>query len=628
MTTMTYPVFLQTLLAKRGLTEIEEIEKFLNPDYDRDSHDPFLLPDMDKAVERILEAINKNEKVIIFSDYDADGIPGGVVLHDFFEKIKFANFTNYIPHRHNEGFGLNEDSVQEFKKQGVKLIITIDCGIADVAEAKLIKKLGIDLIITDHHEPGLELPPAVAVVDPKRKDSQYPFKDLCGSGVIFKVIQGVLLSAKSQKKLSEKFPKNPLHLTQTNHSGEILETFPSDVFEVLPTGWEKWLLDMVGIATLSDMVPLVGENRALAYYGLKVLRKSPRIGLMKLLRQLKIEQRLITEDDIGFSISPRINAASRMGNPEDAFNLFIAKDEGEADVLAKHLDKINSERKGVVASMVKEVRKTMEKRLADGETNKGACPNPFQGRVLVIGNPLWKPSLLGLVANSLKDDHGCPVFLWGRDGGNILKGSARSDGSVDLVALMQEVEKIETGIFADFGGHAMSGGFSVLQDKLHLLEEKLNMAYGNLISVKEDGASPELNSDFAKADMVLTLNEVTVENYRLLEKMAPFGTGNPKPLFLFEKVEILGVKMFGKENNHLELILGNASGQRTSPNLSQRRVKAIGFFLASSKRTREGGLYSELKVGERINLLANFEFSTFRGFNELRLRIVNIKLML
>jgi single-stranded-DNA-specific exonuclease len=584
-----YPPFLRTLLEKRGIKTQEEAEAFLNPDYERDIHDPFLLPDMDKAVERILRAIENKEKIVIYSDYDADGIPGGVVLHDFFEKIGHKNFINYIPHRHDEGFGLNEEAIKEFKKEKVDLIITVDCGIADLAEAEKIKKAKIDLIITDHHEPKDKLPSAVAIVDAKRKDSKYPFKDLCGAGVAYKLVQAVLSRMKSQEYLS--------HLTRTNRSKGIPKISSSNHPEEISVllGWEKWLLDMVGIATLSDMVPLVGENRALAYYGLKVLRKSPRIGLTKLLRLLKIEQGNITEDDIGFSISPRINAASRMGDPEDAFKLFVAKTDEEADICARHLDHINNERKGVVASMVKEVRKIMRERFDTNGSEK---------KVVVIGNPEWKPSLLGLVANSLVDDHSRPVFLWGRDGGNILKGSCRGDGCVSTLDLMNEVE---AGIFIEFGGHSMSGGFSLVQEKVHLLEEKLQIAYEKVI------LKGVIIKDEVVADAKLSFDDVTNENYKLIEKLAPYGTGNPKPLFLFEKVTIDKAKMFGKENNHLELTFKNSHG---------KIVKVIGFFM---KLTDWG---KELKSGDKINLLANFEKSTFRGFSELRLRIVDLEIVL
>lgn len=587
-----YPELLRILLLNRGISNKEEAGAFMEPDYERDLYDPFLLPDMARAVERILQAVEKKEKIVIFSDYDADGIPGGVILHDFFEKICYTDFANYIPHRHLEGFGLNHEAIEKFKADKVGLIITVDCGIADVAEVARAREHGIDVIITDHHEPGKVLPDAVAVIDAKRADSKYPFKDLCGAGMAFKLVQAIIMFVKS--------PAYPLRLTQTNRSKDTVGTS----FEIsgLKDGMEKWFLDMVGIATLSDMVPLVGENRALAYYGLKVLRKSPRVGLMKLLSLLKIEQRNITEDDIGFSISPRINAASRMGDPEDAFKLFVAKTDAEADTLARHLDHINNERKGVVAGIVKEVRKIMKERYDD--PLGGPQDKTVLKKVIVIGNPEWKPSLLGLVANSLVDDHARPVFLWGRDGGNILKGSCRGDGCTSVIDLMMEVE---TGIFEEFGGHNMSGGFSVVQEKAHLLEEKLQIAYEKvstrgIIQVEE-----------AVADAQISFDEVTNENYRLIEKLSPYGVGNPKPLFLFEKVVIEGVKMFGKETNHLELSFKNSRG---------RVVKAIGFF------TKDTAYGPALKAGDTINLLANFEKSTFRGFAELRLRIVDVEIVL
>jgi len=570
-----YPELLRTLFLNRGIKNKEEADAFLQPDYERDIHDPFLLPDMGKAVERILEAISQKQKIVIYSDYDADGIPGGVILHDFFQKINYENFANYIPHRHMEGFGLNPEAIDKFKEDKVDLIITVDCGVTDIKEVARAKKYGIDVIITDHHEPG-KLPKAVAVIDAKREDSKYPFKELCGAGVAYKLVQALLAKMKGSECL--------FHLTQTNRSKDIPNPSSSGVLEV-KDGWEKWLLDMVGIATLSDMVPLVGENRALAYYGLKVLRKSPRVGLVKLLRLLKIEQTNLTEDDVGFSISPRINAASRMGNPEDAFKLFIARDEVEADISARHLDHINNERKGVVAGIVKEVRKIMKKRYDDGLAHK----------VIVIGNPEWKPSLLGLVANSLVDDHDCPVFLWGRDGGNILKGSCRGDGCVSVFDLMTEMEK---GIFIEFGGHDMSGGFSVVQEQIHLLEDKLQIAYEKVL------IKGIIKKEEILADAEISFDEVNLENYRLIEKLAPFGTGNPKPLFLFKKAVIENVKMFGKETNHLELTFNNSRG---------RAVKAIGFFMKAG----------DLKKGDKIDLLANFEKSTFRGFAELRLRIAD-----
>ncbi len=550
-----YPEFVGEMLFRRGIKTAKDADSFLNPDYASGIHDPFLIKDMDKAVARILEALEKKEKIAIWSDYDADGIPGAVVMYDFFQKIKYDNFVNYIPHRHDEGFGLNEEGIKELAENGVNLVITIDCGITDVSEVELANKLGMEVIVTDHHLPGKVLPKAFAILDSKQAGDEYPFKELCGSGVIFKFIQAIL---------------------QKNNFG-------------LKVGTEKWFLDMVGLATLSDMVPLVDENRIFAVFGLKVLRKSQRIGLLKLFKKLKLDQKNITEDDIGFTITPRINAASRMGVPMDAFKLLSTSDANEAEKFAEHLDKINNERKGIVASMVKEARKKIVSRGGQDGMDK----------VIVLGNPDWKPSLLGLVANSLVGDHSRPVFLWGRVGNEIIKGSCRSSGEVSVVEVMSYAKEV----FIDFGGHKMSGGFSVSIDKVHLLENALVKGYELAVNSFKDG-----DGDIV-LDKKLNLDDVSWETYKEIEKFAPFGTGNSKPLFLFEKVSPVNVKVFGKENNHLEL---------TFKSLKGKKIVAIAFF---STPTSFGG---DIKVGIPIDLIATLEKSNFRNFPELRLRIVDV----
>src|SRR3989344_4748060 len=238
------------LLFHRSITNAEDIEKFLNPDYEKHMHDPFLMKDMEKAVARILRAIQNNERIAIFSDYDADGIPGAIVLHDFFKKIGYGNFENYIPDRHGEGFGLNSGAIEELAARGAKLLMTIDCGIADTEEIAHANKLGMEAIITDHHLLNGSVPQAYALLNPKQPDCAYPEKMLCGSGVVFKLIQALCLRIRS-----------PLGF------GACDLGFPTSTF---PIGWEKWMLDMVGLATLSDMVPLTGENRVFAHFGLKV----------------------------------------------------------------------------------------------------------------------------------------------------------------------------------------------------------------------------------------------------------------------------------------------------------------------------------------------------------------------
>ena len=564
----------QKLLHNRGIATRQAAEKFLNPDYERDCYDPFLILNMDRAVERILRAIDGSEKIVVYGDYDCDGIPGSVILHDFFKKIGYKNFSNYIPHRHKEGYGLNTDAVDEFAKSSTALLITVDCGITDVEEVKHAQSLGIDVIITDHHLPARRsprpaeaigearvgasgpqetLPPAYAILNSKQKGDTYPDKMLCGAGVAFKLVQGLI-----KKKGKEWGIKD---------------------------GWEKWLLDMAGLATIADLVPLQNENRTLAYYGLKVLRKSPRVGLQKLLRKMNVNQRELTEGDVAFMIAPRINAASRMDIPHEAFRLLSTEDENVADELSDHLHNLNDERKGLVASMVREAKTHMEAR--------------EMREVIVIGNPKWRPGVLGLLASRLVEDYRRPAFVWGRGEEIELKGSCRSDGTVNMVEMMNGVSE---GLFLNVGGHEFSGGFSVSREKVHLLEDELVLVYQKIRLAET--SIPKILIDCA-----LSLDEINSETYRKIEKLAPFGIGNPKPTFLFNNVEIEEVKNFGKEKNHLELIFKNSRGEK---------VSAIGFF------TSANDFKKEIIAGTTTNLIATFEKSFFRNRAELRLRIVDI----
>lgn len=539
------------LLFHRGIKTEKEAEAFISPEYEKGLHDPFLLNDMEKAVTRIISAIKNEEKTVVYSDYDADGIPGAVVLHDFFKKAGYKNFSNYIPHRGDEGFGLNKAAIEKFAKDGVKLLITIDCGIGDIEHVAFANSLGIETIITDHHNPKETLPEAFAIINPKIQDkTQYPEKMLCGAAVAFKLVQGIL---------------------QRERFG-------------IPAGFEKWLLDMVGIATLSDMVPLLGENRVFAYYGLLVLKKSKRVGLQKLLRKIKINQKNLTEDDVGFMISPRINAASRMGVSEDAFKLLVTEDEEEAGTLVDHLEKINNERKGLTAYIAKEVNKMIEAKYSPYFSNK----------IIVAGSPAWKPSILGLVAGSLAETHGKPVFLWGREGTQeALKGSCRSAGGISLSDLMAGVTP---GIFTEFGGHSEAGGFSVSYESVHSLEEELERALEKTKAGEAASAS--------WVDKEILLEDLSFGILRDLEKLAPFGVANPKPLFLIKNCLIVDIQYFGKEKNHLKLLFANS------------RLEAINFFVSEE-------LLKKVDKNKNISIVGNIERALF-GSSPLRIRIESI----
>jgi len=548
------------LLARRGIMTKEDAEKFLNPSYDEHLHDPFLMTDMEKAARRFADAILSGERVAIWSDYDCDGIPGAVLMHDFLKKAG-ANFENYIPHRHEEGYGMNVAGIEKLAKNGVRLIVTVDSGITDVGPVARANELGMEVIVTDHHLPGEKLPTAFAILNPNaRPDETYPFRSLCGSGVAWKLVCATL------------------SVLRNRNSAE------------LPLGWEKWLLDMVGLATVADMVPLTGENRLLATYGLRVLRKSPRVGLQKLLRGMRVEQRALTEDDIGFMLAPRVNAASRMGEARDAFHLFTTSDESEADLLAKKLEKANRQRKAEAGAITRAVHARLKER---GELRS----------VIALGDPEWRPGLLGLVANVIAEEYERPVFLWGREGNNSLKGSFRSGGATHGLELMRAAENT----FVEFGGHAAAGGFTARDTEIFFLEDRLVRA---LRSLGEEG---EADTFIQRADAEVTPEEATASFLLKIEHLSPFGIQNPKPVFLMREVVVREVSRFGKGEEHLKL--------KISSDESVDTLDAVTFFVKGAvARTADA-----LSRGSRANLLAHLERDTFSRGNPVRLRLLDIR---
>ncbi len=544
---------LDLLLKNRGI-KTEDRDKFLNPSYEEGLYDPFFMKDMERAVVRIFEATEAKEKIVVYSDYDCDGIPAAVIMHDFFTKIGYTNFTIYIPDRHDEGYGLHMDAIKKFIDDEVKLLITFDLGITAIEEVVEAQASGIDVIITDHHLPvQMGIPNAYAILNPKQEGCKYPDKMLCGAGIAFKLIQALIAKY-----------------------GEYWE---------INTGWEKWLLDMVGVATLADQVPLLDENRVFAHYGLKVLQKGKRLGLTEIFKKAGVDITKLGEEDVTFTLAPRINAASRMADPMMAFEALSATDPVLAKAAADNLSKINDDRKIMVAHMMKEVKKTMSKR--------------EEKKVIVIGNPLWRIGVLGIIASKIVEEYKRPVFVWGSDGSNVLKGSCRSYGGVNLVELMTALPENSV---LEFGGHAGAGGFAVSHEEIHFLEERILKVYGEDRDIEE-----EAHED--GAEVTIGMDDVTNINYNVIERLAPYGAGNPKPKFLFKDVPIAAVKEFGKEKNHLELSFLSGKG---------KIVKAIIFF----KNKESYG--NKIAVGERINLVASFEKSTFGGRTELRLRIIDI----
>ena len=536
---------LEHLMLARGV-QPDGFADFLEPDYVAHSHDPFLLPGMGVAVERIISAIKNSEPVCVWSDYDADGVPGGVMLAGFLREMGLV-VRHYIPHRHKEGYGLNTEGLAELAGQRIRLVITCDLGTTEVEHIAYANTKGIDVIVTDHHLEPHVLPDALAIINPKLSSSKYPFDGLCGAGVAWKLVQGVLAKYR------------PAHFAE---------------------GKEKWYLDLVAIGTLSDMVPLVGENRMLSTFGLRVMRRGRRPGLAALLKLLRIQPRTLTEDDIGFMVSPRINAASRMDSPEAAARLLATENAEEAVELAYALNKINDERKTLVATTVKEV-------------NKRLALSGQGSPVIVMGSPTWRPGVLGLVANSLAEAHHKPAFLWGREGGDLLRGSCRSDGIVNMVELMSAAGNV----FDHYGGHSASGGFALQEEHAHELPARLSAAYESL---KLKGAQRKE----VQVDRELDLSELP-HALRDLDRLAPFGVGNEKPLFIFPNATVGSIKTFGKQKNHLQISLAD----------DFNRVDSIAFFSTPDSFQKKPA------TGGRVDVVGNVE-RDWRG--QPRVRIVDI----
>ncbi len=561
-----YSELVSKLLFQRGIKTKELAEKFLNPDYDTDLHDPFLMKDMDKAAKRVLAAIEYDEKIIIFGDYDADGVPGTAIIATFFNQIGFQNYEAYIPDRHNEAYGLNSKAIEKFANDGVKLIITVDCGITNFDEVALADRLGIETIITDHHLVPEKIPPAYAIVDAKQSDDDYPFKMLSGAAVAFKLIIAI-------SRLKD--------------------------FNLTP-GWEKWLLDLVAISTITDMVALEDENRTLAFYGLKVLRQTKRVGLMNLFAVAKIDMPHITEDDIGFMIGPRLNSASRMSHADDAFSLIMTTDPGEARALADQLEKQNKGRREIVEKIIQDVAKVYN----GGDDS---------AKLIVLGSPDWGLGVLGLASSRLVEKYGKPVFLWSKNSQGEIKGSCRSDGSINVVELMRAVGP---DFFIDLGGHAMAGGFSLQAEREAELAVRLN---GALEKIPQEEIQAIL-----VAEAELSIDDINNQTADEVLSLAPFGMGNPKPIFLLRDLSLAEVKSFGNGGLHLELKFAKADGSL---------VTAIGFFMckptffAEKFDSKNGHKFSavDLAIGRRVDMLVSIEKSYFRGREEIRLRIVDVR---
>jgi len=497
-----FPRFLAAMLWRRGIRTEEEAERFLKPDWVRDVHDPFLFQDMRKAVDRILLAVQKKERIIVHGDYDADGISGSVILAGALSAVGAVHDV-FLPHRENDGYGMNVPAIEKMAEDGAKLIITTDCGISNKKEIERAVQLGMDVIITDHHKPKGELPPAYAILHPLRDGETYPFRWLTGGGVAFKLSQALWKTAG------------------------------------LDEGHEKWLLDMVAISTVADMGDLKDENRALVHYGLLVMNKTRRLGLKKLIEATRRRGRdVLDAESIGFQIAPRINAAGRMDHAKISYDLLIAEDDAEAEKSVAHLDRLNAARRAETDRMMLEALPLAKEQAA-------------RHGIVLIGADDWTTAICGLVATRIGELHHRPTIVLTKNAAGDYVGSGRSISGFDITSALGELDAL----LVKYGGHDAACGMTVAGDKVEEFAEAFRALADEKLK-KEDLVPHILIED------KLCLKDVSTRNIDLLESLAPFGMGNRKPKFLLENVRVDVVRRVGNDAKHLQLVLSDDDGQK------------------------------------------------------------------
>jgi len=539
------PPLVAQILTGRGVAP-EAMVDFLYPDYDRHLHDPMLLTDMQPAIERIIAAAEAGQKVVVYGDYDIDGITASAIM---IEALAALGLTaqSYIPDRFEEGYGINAEALAKLQATGAELIISVDCGITSVKEAAWAREHGLDLIITDHHTPPEVIPEAIAVINPKRAGDVYPFKDLCGAGVAFKVAQAL------QQRVGK----------------------PA-------AGQEKWLLDLAALGTVCDVVDLVGENRVLASYGLKVLHRTRRPGLRALAHVGGVDVSKITSHHLGFVLGPRMNAAGRLEHAARSLELVMTTDEARALAIAEELDGLNRQRRTDQDAVLKAASAMAEERSEDA--------------VLVLAHPDWSHGIVGIVASKLVERWHKPVLV-AQVMGEYTKGSARSTGTFNMV----EALRANADMFTKFGGHFYAAGYTLPTTRLDDLRAGLNAFYQ---ASEADTSPPPTPSDVA-LDTMASLNWSCYEELQLLE---PYGAGHQPPVFELPGVRVTRLAKIGQDKSHLKLTVAGREGQT---------LEAIGFGLVAK--------HPQLAEGQTVTVLAKLDKNEFRGQTTLQLQLADIR---
>jgi len=540
---------LAQLLVQRGIQTFEEARSFFRPDL-AELHDPFLMMDMDKAIERLNKAIDNKEKILIYGDYDVDGTTSVALVYQFLKKY-YSDIDFYIPDRYTEGYGISFQGIQFAAEQNFSLIIALDCGIKATEKVKHALNLGIDFIICDHHTPDKELPPAVAILDPKREDCPYPYKHLSGCGVGFKLLQ-----AFTMKK-------------------------GIDFSELSP------LLDLVGLSIASDIVPITGENRILAYYGLKRLNSLPSLGIRSIINVCGLADREITISDIVFKIGPRINASGRMKSAREAVELLIANDAEIARQKSGNINEYNNDRKDI------------DKNITDEAISIINSQDVYKKRKsIVVYQPHWHKGVIGIVASRLSDEYYKPTVVLTRSNG-LISGSARSVPGFDLYKAIDSCRDL----LENFGGHMYAAGLSMKEENIQAFTERFEQFVSE--NILEEQTYPQL-----EIDAVLEFKDITPKFFRILKQFAPFGPENMKPLFVSKKIFDYGTsRLVGKEQEHLRMELIDSS--------SENVMNGIAFGMHEYN--------DHLKALHPLDICYTLEENNFNGNSTIQLMIRDIK---
>lgn len=509
---------------------------FLYPDYERDCDDPFLLTDMQPAVARIMAAAEANERVVVYGDYDIDGITASAVVIEGLRALGIEA-RSYIPDRFEEGYGINRAALEMLKADGVQLVISVDCGITSVEEAAWAREHDLDLIITDHHAVPAVIPGAIAVINPKREGDAYPCKELAGVGVAFKLVQALQMAAGRPEP-----------------------------------GQEKWLLDLVALGTICDVVPLVGENRVLASFGLKVLRRTRRPGLAALAEVGGVNIARITAHEVGFVLGPRMNAAGRLEHAARSVELVMTPDARRGAEIAYELDELNRQRRADQAAILKAATAMAEQYTDD--------------KVLVLADPGWSHGVVGIVASKLAEKWQRPVLLAQVLEDGRVKGSARSVPGYNMV----EALRSQAGLLTKFGGHFYAAGYTLPQENLEQLRRGMGEYYAQ--TMPEQLVVPRLKPDIRLADM----DRVNLSLLETLELLEPHGNSNPRPVVRMDGLQVTAQRRVGGDKTHLSLKLRDQTGQSLS---------AIGFGLAER--------YSNVAEGATIAVSGTLSTNEFQG---------------